>query len=299
MKNNNLAGLPGSVACDNDPVVCRVSDKGADTDNPSLPASARLPINRCNLPAVILGSLTFQKHPSSLEIDGVAELHREFFALLARCDDAAERCKHFHQYMTESFRLDALEEAGLTAAIKKNRGKLNYLKLIRGWHFNSDQIEGAVLKAWAESRFGLLPRYHGAPIRDLSEAPYQHYLEQRAAGLYNTNALEAQLDLVYTYTQSELVRRFPDKTHFRLYRGVNRWQAHEKLGQKDGETLVLLNNVNSFSTDQERAGEFGDTVFATDVPFSKIFCCADVLPGKLQGEGEWLVIGGVYGVLQK
>ncbi|MDR3413814.1 MAG: NAD(+)--dinitrogen-reductase ADP-D-ribosyltransferase [Formivibrio sp.] len=268
-------------------------------DNPSLPASARLPINRCNLPAVILGSLTFQKHPSDLVIDSVAELHREFFALLARCDDPLERCRHFHQYMIESFRLEALEEAGLTAAIKKNRGKLNYLKLIRGWHFNSDQIEGAVLKAWAESRFGLLPRYHGAPIRDFSEATYQHYLEQRATGLYNTNALEAQLDLVYTYTQSELARRFPDKTHYRLFRGVNGWQAHEKLGHKDGETLVLLNNVNSFSTDQERAGEFGDTVFVTDVPYSKIFCCADVLPGKLQGEGEWLVIGGVYGVRER
>lgn len=291
--------VAGSVASDKDPAHCRVSDKAANADNPSLPASARLPINRCNLPAVILGSLTFQKHPSRLEIDSVAELHRDFFELLARCNDPAERNRHFHQYMTESFRLDSLEEAGLTEGIKKNRGKLNYLKLIRGWHFNSDQIEGAVLKAWAESRFGLLPRYHGAPIRDLSEPTYQHYLEQRATGLYNTNALEAQLDLVYTYTQSELVRRFPDKTHFRLYRGVNGWQAHEKLGQKDGETLVLLNNVNSFSSDAERAGEFGDTVFATEVPLAKVFCCADVLPGKLQGEGEWLVIGGVYGVLPR
>ena len=296
MKNNDgEAGCCGA-ASDNAPGLCRDNDKEHDTGNPSLPPSARLPINRCNLPAVILGSITFQKHPSPLIIDSVAELHREFFALLARCEDAQARCRHFHQYMIESFRLDALEDAGMSAGIKKNRGKLNYLKLIRGWHFNSDQIEGAVLKAWAESRFGLMPRYHGAPIRDYSEAAYGHYLEQRATGLYNTNALEAQLDLVYTYTQSELARRFPDKSHFHLFRGVNGWQAHEKLGHKDGETLVLLNNVNSFSTDQERAGEFGDTVFAADVPFSKVLCCADVLPGKLQGEGEWLVIGGVYGV---
>lgn len=296
MKNNIEEQGCCGAASDNASALCRDTDKERDTDNPTLPSSARLSINRCNLPAVILGSVTFQKHPSALIIDGVAELHREFFALLDRCEEAEERCLHFHQYMIESFRLDALEEAGLTADIKKNRGKLNYLKLIRGWHFNSDQIEGAILKAWAESRFGLLPRYHGAPIRGFSGDAYQHYLEQRAAGLYNTNALEAQLDMVYTFTQSELARRFSGVSHFHLFRGVNSWQAHEKLGHKDGETLVLLNNVNSFSSDSERAGEFGDTVFAADVPFSKVLCCADVLPGKLQGEGEWLVIGGVYGV---
>jgi len=59
---------------------------------------------------------------------------------------------------------------------------------------------------------------------------------------------------------------------------------------------VLLNNVSSFSGDSDRAGEFGDRVITTQVPFTKIICCAEVLPGKLQGEGEYLVIGGVYGV---
>jgi NAD+--dinitrogen-reductase ADP-D-ribosyltransferase len=60
-----------------------VSDKATGTDgSPTLPACARLPINRCNLPAVILGSLTFQHHPTALHIDGVAELHRELYRLL-------------------------------------------------------------------------------------------------------------------------------------------------------------------------------------------------------------------------
>lgn len=290
MKNSFDAAACGSAASNKDLTDCRVND------NPTLPATARLPINRCNLPAVILGSLTFQRHPSALVVDGVAELHRELFVHLEGCDSPEARCQFFHDYMSANFRLEALEDAGMSAGIRKNRGKLNYLKLIRGWHFNSDEIEGAVLKAWVESRFGLLPRYHGAAIRDPDCEAYLQYVTQRAAGLYNTNALESQLDLVYTYTQFELACRFPDKTHYTLYRGVNGWQAHEQLGQKDGETLVLLNNVNSFSSDVERAGEFGDTVFATEVPFSKILCCAEVLPGKLQGEGEYLVIGGVYGV---
>lgn len=284
------ADFCGSVACNKDPIDCRVND------NPTLPANARLPINRCNLPAVILGSLTFQRHPSPLVIDGVAELHRDLLVHLATCADPQTRCQCFHDYMRDHFRLDALEDAGWSADTRCNRGKLNYLKLIRGWHFNSDEMEGAVLKAWVESRFGLLPRYHGKPIRDPDDEPYQRYLAQRSKGLYNTNALEAQLDLVYTYTQSELARRFPDKTHFRLYRGVNSWQAYENFGKTHGTERVLLNSVSSFSSDAERAGEFGDTVFSTAVPLAKIICCAEVFPEKLQGEGEYLVIGGVYDV---
>ena len=37
-------------------------------------------------------------------------------------------------------------------------------------------------------------------------------------------------------------------------------------------------------------------MIATEVPLAKIVCSAEVLPGRLQGEGEALVLGGVYGV---
>lgn len=289
-----MRGAGDGVAYDKEPVQCKDGDK--HPDNPTLPTWARLSINRCNLPAVILGSLTYQQNPSPLEIDGVADLHRDFFRMLHMREESAERVQLFQDYMRMCFRLDALEDAGLTPGMQKNRGRLNYLKLIRGWHFNSDSIEGAVLKSWAESRFGLLPRYHRAPIRDFSGEAYTQYLEQRSSGLYNTNALEAQLDLLYTYTQTELARCYPGRTHFSLYRGVNRWESFEILGEREGQTLVLLNNVNSFSRDQERAGEFGDRVIAAEVPLTKIICCDEVLPGKLQGEGESLVIGGVFGV---
>lgn len=291
------SGLACSAASDNTEAVCR--DDDIDCDNPTLPAWARLPINRCNLPAVILGSYTFHQSPAPLVIDGVAELHRDFFRKLAAKPEGAQRVSMLHEYMSISFCLDSLEDAGFAPGMPKGRGRLNYLKLIRGWHFNSDSVEGAVLKAWVESRFGLLPRHHRAPIRDFSGEPYRLYLEQRAAGLYNTNALEAQLDLLYTWTQLELARRCAGRTHFRLYRGLNRWEAHEHLGERGGQQLVLLNNVNSFSVDRERAEEFGDKVVETQVPFSKLICCAEFLPDKLQGEGEVLAIGGVYGVLRE
>lgn len=289
-----MRDISDGAACDKDAAQCKDGDK--PRDNPSLPTWARLSVNRCNLPAVILGSLTYQENPSPLEIDGVPELHRDFFRMLHARESEEDRVRLFYDYMSMCFRLDALEDAGYRADMPKNRGKLNYLKLIRGWHFNSDSTEGAVLKSWVESRFGLLPRYHGAPIRDFSGEAYTRYLEHRSTGLYNTNALESQLDLLYTYTQTELARRYPDRTHFHLYRGVNRWESYEILGRRDKQTLVLLNNVNSFSEDADRAGEFGDRVIAAEVPLTKIICCAEVLPGKLQGEGEALVMGGVYSV---
>ena len=283
-----MQGVIDGLASNNHQDSCRV------TDNPALPASARLPINRCNLPSVILGSLTFQQYPAPLAIDGVAELHREFLAMLALCADETEREQHFHAYMKQCFCLGDLQQAGLSESAQKRR--LDYLRLIRGWHFNADSVEGAVLKSWVESRFGLLPRHHIGPIRDHSEAAYRQYLEHRATGLYNSNALEAQLDLVYAYTQAELARRLPGRTHLTLHRGVNQWREHEQLGQRDGQTLLLLNNVSSFSNCPDRAGEFGDTVFSAQIPLAKIICCAEVLPGKLQGEGEYLVIGGIYAV---
>lgn len=292
-----MSTVPDGAAYDKANPQCRDGDK--TSDNATLPSWARLSINRCNLPAIILGSLTYQHYPTPLVLDGVHELHRDFFRMLDTRQISEERIELFHDYMRICFRLDALEDAGLTPQVAKNRGRLNYLKLIRGWHFNSDSVEGAVLKAWVESRFGLVPRYHRAPIRDFSGEAYRLYLEQRSAGLYNTNALEAQLDLVYTFTQIELSRRYPAITHLHLYRGINRWEAHEILGERDGEALVLLNSVNSFSSQAERAGEFGDRIIATEVPLGKIICCADVLPGKLQGEGEALVIGGIYGVKRK
>ncbi|MDQ7990431.1 MAG: NAD(+)--dinitrogen-reductase ADP-D-ribosyltransferase [Candidatus Dactylopiibacterium sp.] len=286
-------------ACDKGPRQCRDGDKPADTaPPPALPVWARLPINRCNLPAQILGSLTFQASPSPLFLDGVHDLHRDFFRMLGWLDDAPARRQTFHDYMRLCFRLDALEEAGLAAGQAHGRGRMDYLRLLRGWHFNADGIEGAVLKAWVESRFGLLPRHHRAPIRDFSGEPYRLYLEQRATGLYNTNALESQLDLVYSWTQLELARRHPQASHCLLYRGINRWEAHEILGSRRGEhgseTLMLLNNLSAFSADPERAGEFGDRVVRARVPLAKILCSAEVLPGQLQGEGEALVIGGVY-----
>jgi NAD+--dinitrogen-reductase ADP-D-ribosyltransferase len=289
MKMQNKPAPVSAETSDNAPYVCRGDDKA------SLPREARLPINRCNLPAVVLGSLTFQRYPTALLLDGVAELHRDLFRRLESATPEA-RAEVFRDYLTVHFRLERPEDMGFTGH-RKSRARANYIKMIRGWSFDADSREGAVLKGWVESRFGLMPRYHGQALRDPAGEAYSRYLEMRSQGLYGTNALEAQLDLVYTFCQFELVRRHHGARHVTLYRGVNRMTDHEVLEKGEGgQHVILLNNLSSFTCSRERACEFGDYILAVDVPLTKIFFHCGLLPGVLQGEDEFLVVGGVVEV---
>lgn len=291
MKNKFSPGAEGYSEPDNSPGFCR-----ADNKSPVLPKEARLPINRCNLPAVILGSPTYQEHPVPLVLDGVAELHRDLFRRLDGVDAPGVRAEIFGDYLTVHFRLEHPEEIGFTGGCKA-RAKANYIRMIRGWSFDSDSREGAVLKGWAESRFGLTPRFHREPLRDPSGPAYRRYVEMRSQGLYGTNALEAQFDLVYAYCQYELARRLTGQSHVTLYRGINRVGEHEMISPGEGgRRLLLLNNLNSFTSSRERAGEFGDHVMTVDMPLAKVFFFCGLLPGILQGEDEYLAVGGVYAV---
>ncbi|OIR15390.1 NAD(+)--dinitrogen-reductase ADP-D-ribosyltransferase [mine drainage metagenome] len=269
----------------------------ATSQSPVLPRSARLPINRCNLPADILGGLTFQRYPVPLELDSVAQLHHGLLSLLDRLDTAEERARAFNLHMNAAFYLDEPEQAGFTSDATLKRQNADYLRMLRGWSFDADGREGAALKGWVESRFGLLPRHHGAPVRDFSGEAYRHYLEMRATALYGTNALEAQFDLLYTYCQYEFVRRCAGETHLTLYRGVNRVDDYETLAVLDDKRrVVLLNSLNSFTANIDRADEFGDYLLTAHIPLSKVFCYTGLLPGMLQGEDEYTVIGGLYEV---
>ncbi len=272
-----------------------LSDKMYSADNkqafPSLPDSARLPINRCNLPAAILGSLTFQQHPDDLLIDGVSVLHRGLFFELDKCSNVLERGQMFMNYMQACFQLVTPEEAG---AVADSRYKANYLRLLRGWMFDAEEQDAAVLKSWVESRFGLLTRYHKASITDFDSEAYYQYIEERSRGLYNTNALEMQLDLLYSYCQYELARRAAAQ-HLELYRGVNHFNDLEILRQTHKtEIITLLNNLNSFTDQYERASEFGNIILKAQIPCSKILWFPELLSGRLQGEQEYIVIGGLY-----
>ncbi len=265
-----------------------------DTKWPTLPLQARLPINHCNLPSIILGSITFQRHPLPIYIDGIRELHRDLFHCLDVIEQPQNRAQYFMDYMVVRFRLEMLEEAGYSNESKLDRRKANYINTVRGWFFDSNSREAAVLKGWVESRFGLTPRFHHQIINDLNSEAYRRFNQERSEGLYNTNALESQLDLLYSYCQYELTRQYQHK-HFTLYRGCNQIEEYIISDQpKNKVSVLLLNNINSFSTSAERADEFGDHVIKVDVPFSKILITSTLLPGLLKGEEEMLVIGGLY-----
>jgi NAD+--dinitrogen-reductase ADP-D-ribosyltransferase len=263
-----------------------------------LPASARRSINHCNLPAFVLGSLAYQAHPILLEIDGIHTLHRDLFAGLAAIGHHTERALHFMDYMTVHFRLDRPEEMGLEPGRKgKKRINADYLRMVRGWSFDSDGREGAVLKGWVETRFGLLARYHAGQLDEADGRARNAYVREATAGIYATNAIEAQLDLLYTYCQYELARQHTYSRHLTLYRGINHIDQHEILETcGKGCYRLLLNNLNSFTASRDRADELGDYILKAEVPLPKIFFFNQLLPRMLRGEDEMAVIGGIYEV---
>lgn len=254
------------------------------------------PINHCNLPPWAIASRHFNRHPQPLEIQGVRQSHRRLFERLDRIDGRLARGQQFHDYMDVLFQLHQWEHADTSSSRKSLKN--SYLRFLRGWMFDSNSREGAVLKGWVESRLGLPPTFHKVPIVDLHGAPYQSYQSERMQGVARTSALMSQFDLLYEFVQDELRRSRPVPTHLRLWRGIhdfNDQRIIEKLG--DRRHLVRLNSLVSFTTDFERAWEFGSKVLQADVPLPKIFFCGDLLPAVLlKGEGEVMVIGGEYEV---
>ncbi len=257
----------------------------------TLPRRAYFSVNRCNLPPQILGGLTFQRHPCALEIDGIHTFHADLFKALDTLNDGAARAAKFQDYMAVQFRLENPEDAGGRKG--KGRARADYLRILRGWFFDPDAREGAVLKSWAESRFGLMTRYHKEKISSAQDPSYAVFQKDRAAGLHNTNALEAQLDLVYAYCQYELART--KTTHVTLYRGINRLGDFEIMDDVNPHPVLLFNNVNSFTKDRETADTFGDYILTARVPLAKVFFFSGLLPGlRMTGEDEYIVLGGVY-----
>ncbi len=275
------------------PTICKAHDVDPTLLRLSYPREARHSLNRCNLTAEALASLAYQLAPVPLELDGVAELHRRLVDALARSDDDAERRTLFLAHMRAHFLLDDPASQGLSEHARLDRSRADYLKLLRGWHFDPDGREAAVLKGWVESRFGLRPSYHGGPLAG-DPAAQLRFERARAAGLYGTGALEAQVDLLYAYCQHALQRQHAGQRHLRLYRGYGRRDALDVLARlADGVAVVRFNSLSSFSHDRERADEFGDHVLACDVPLPKILAFSGLLPRLLEGEGEYLVVGGV------
>lgn len=253
--------------------------------------------NNCNLPPWVIASRHFNDHPQVIEIQGVKVANRFLFERLAQLEGPDERAIVFNDYMSVKFQLHQWQDQTDTA---RRSIKNSYLRFLRGWMMDSNSVEGAVLKRWVESRMGIVPSFHRQRIAGIHSEAYFNYAVDVMKGSARTNAIQSQLDLLYEYCQFELARIVGPEPSVKLFRGTCDAAEHELLEQiSRREQIVRLNNLVSFTSDEERAWEFGSTVWEAFVPRSKIFFYSDLLPGSiLKGEGEYLVIGGEYRVRQ-
>jgi NAD+--dinitrogen-reductase ADP-D-ribosyltransferase len=248
--------------------------------------------NRCNLPPWVIASRHFDEQPQPLEIQGVREGSAALFSALDRIEDAAARARFFDDWISVSFQLHHWREQATAAARRSLRN--SYLRFLRGWGVESSSVEGAVLKGWVESRIGIPPTFHRERLGARDGEAWGRYVADRTRGHAFTSAIDAQLDLVYAFTQYELGRRAPGERWVTLWRGQNDLEAHEiveKLGKR--EWVVRMNNLSSFTDDRERAWEFGGVVLEARVALSRVFFAGHLFPRSiLKGEREHLVIGG-------
>ncbi len=253
-------------------------------------------INLCNLPPWIIASQHYNRHPQRLEIQGTHHLRKALFDELDNISEREARGYRFHDFMDVTFQLHQWQRESSSSS--RTCLKNSYLRFLRGWLFDSNSIEGAVLKGWVESRLGLVPTFHRWKIADAHAEAYFLYLVERMKGSTKAGAIFSQFDLLYEYIQYELRRRDPGRTHLPLFRGVNDLEEHvivETTGKN--RHLMRLNNLNSFTGDFEHAWEFGTRVLEVEVPLTKIFFLCGMLPKSLfKGEDEFLVLGGDYDV---
>lgn len=256
--------------------------------------------NLLGLPTAFVASRDFQDQPMPLHISGVREMNATMFGMLAQARDLLEAEEAFLCYMMAMF---GLEPEQRDEKARKGTGlrryKSSFLRLIKGWGYDSNSPEGAVLKGWVESRFGIFPTYHKEPIRRISSAAWTTYVEQKMSSRFHNNSIMAQLDLVYEFCQWALGHFVaPEQTHKILYRGTNSFDEHlilEKIGKRDA--VMRLNNLASFSADRNIACCFGDIILTIRVPLAKVLFFNTLLSRHaLNGEAEYLVIGGDYHV---
>jgi NAD+--dinitrogen-reductase ADP-D-ribosyltransferase len=253
--------------------------------------------NLVGVPAPLLASTAFNAHPQALHIAGARETNSGLSALLARCGTPDEARDVFAYYMSLAF---GLERGATAGANEARRWRSGYLKLLQGWGLDANGPAGAVLKGWVESRFGLVPAFHGAALARFPSPAWIAYLEQKAASRYHNNSIHQQLDLLYEFCQWMLARfgllgRGPWVT---LWRGSTRCEEQIVDGSlRARRCTVRLNNLVSFSRSESEAQCFGDWVLKAQVPLVKLLLVPGLLDTtSLHGEAEVLALGGDYAV---
>jgi len=254
-------------------------------------------VNLVGVSPLLLGGTEFNDRPVALHIGGVREMFASLFEMLAQAETPEEAAHAFEAYMAAVFGLDREQ---LPAGKRSGQRFLSsYVRLIRGWGYDSNSREGAVLKGWVESRFGIFPTFHHEKLDRFASPAWMSYVEEKMGSRFHNNSILAQLDLLYEFCQWSLMRFFlGGRSHLTLYRGINKFDEQLLIERADRRSaLVRLNNLASFTSDRNIAGEFGDIVLEAQIPAVKILFFAKLMARHaLQGEAEYLVLGGDYRV---
>lgn len=258
--------------------------------------------NLVGVPTELLASWAFNDHPVRLRISGVYEMNKNLFEMLTQAPDLPDAGEAFNCYMMAMFGIDPEQRDDTVdqgTGATRRRYRSSFLRLIKGWGYDSNSPEGAVLKGWVESRFGIFPTFHKEIIQRISSGAWTTYVEEKMSSRFHNNAIYIQLDLLFEFCQWALERLVvPGETHVTLYRGINSFDEHQIVRRIDKHTVVMrLNNLTSFSSERDIADCFGDTILTVRVPVAKVAFFNSLLSTHpLKGEGEYLVIGGEYRV---
>lgn len=254
--------------------------------------------NLLGISTALLASADFNAHPCELHIHGTRETNAGLFDKLADARTVAQAGDLFQDYMSLVFGFEDEQRLKVDAQGRR-RFRSSYLSLLQDWGFDSNNAQSAVLKGWVESRFGLLPTYHKAPISGFATKEWMEYIQDKMNSRYHNNCIYLQLDLLYEFCQWVAMRfNTPAGSHMTLYRGVNKLTRDCVREKSEGHRMILrLNNIVSFTDRRSRASEFGGYIIEAKVPVVKLLFFDDLLPRHtLRGESEYLVIGGSYEV---
>jgi len=254
--------------------------------------------NLVGLSTGLLASRLYNEQPSPLHIAGVREMNPDLFVMLSQAVDIADAGDGFNSYMRAMFALDPEQREHAAAGSPTRRHyRSSYLRLLKGWGYDSNGPEGAVLKGWVESRFGIFPTYHKARIDRVAGPTWTGYVEEKMSSRFHNNSIYVQLDLVFEFCQWVLAHMAArETTHLTLYRGVNDFDENQIVERIDRRTAIMrVNNLVSFTAERDIADCFGDVILTARVPIFKIVFFNTLLTmHPLKGESEYLVIGGDY-----
>ncbi len=251
--------------------------------------------NLVGLPASTIASTAFNERPVTLSIAATRATHAGLFTLLDKSPTLEVAAPVFDYYMRVAFGLHKPTED--VCHSERRSYTSSYLKALQGWGFDSNSPQGAVLKGWVESRFGLTPTFHREPLEAFPSPAWVHYIEEKLGSRFHNNCINLQLDVLFEYCQWSLERFDPFAgSHVQLFRGSSPSEARFSVGpgkRRDG--VVRFNNLVSFSISRERAEEFGSCILAVRVPCAKFLFYPGLLNSRvLNGEGEGLALGGDY-----